>query len=132
MSELFDDAARTLAAAPSRRRALRTLAGLVVAAAWPRAALAQACPSGQVPCGSLGICCGGTGFVCCGGTCCQTGQCTNPNNPTNATCCGGGHAPCNGGCCQPNEQCLNGTCVPRGSTGAGGSACPPGQTLCGS
>ena len=138
MGELFDDVARTLATMPSRRKAFTTIGGALAAAAmvnmWPRAANAATCPPGQVACGAFGICCGGNGFVCCGGSCCQTGQCTNLSAPTTAICCGGGQTVCAGKCCAPNEQCQSGACVRRGQQPSGGAAggCAPGHTACGS
>jgi hypothetical protein len=155
VSELFDDVARTLATAPTRRRALCTIAGALASAAlvnlWPRAAAAAGCPTGTAVCkgSQIAICCPGgkcCGPVCCaqpGQVCCSAGQCCSGSQCNKAgTCCAAGHAPCGTGpssvCCAPNQQCLSGTCVARGSGAPGGgttgqppTSCPPGAKVCG-
>jgi hypothetical protein len=153
---LFDNIARSVAAAQSRRSLLGRLvaagAGGLATTMLPGRA-AAACQSNQVPCGPQRICCGGNGFVCCGGkanpsrgTCCQTGQCTNPDS---GICCPGGGAPCGVICraanqicctddpkpangpylCMRNQACNGGQCralgSPGGGGGGGGGSCPP-------
>jgi hypothetical protein len=155
MGELFDDVARTLATTPSRRKALRTVAGALASAAlinlWPRTVAAKTCPAGQVACGPTGQCLPITGesWVCCGyagsprtGTACGPGQCNSSGvccqgggKTCGAQCCRAGESCCDattGLCCPANQQCQNGKCVPRGSGGGGGgSSCPPGHPICG-
>jgi len=157
MSNLFDDVARIVASPISRRQAIRLVSGAVLTgwglgrAAWALGAqtASTTCPSGQTPCGTT--CCK-TGQTCCeplAAKCCGPGKVCCPG-PTagKVQCCLGGPTP--GNPCQGATNCSNATPSHRKTvalvggaaggaaatalaltSGAPTSACPSGQTVCG-
>src|SRR3712207_2676864 len=100
----FDKLTRQLATSTSRRQALRTLGGAMLAgilspilgdrAAWGQ----QTCNSTNCP---GGTCCNN---LCCSGSCCYNGLLNQ------SFCCDGANSSCcNGSCC--SGACCGGVCV---------------------
>lgn len=115
MEQFFDNLARQMAAAMSRRDALRIGLGALLGAA-------TGCGSPAAPCG--GTMCGGTclpaGTVCCSdstGSYCQAGSacCNGKCIPVGTVCCS------NGNYCPGGTACINDTqCSSAGGGGGGG------------
>lgn len=153
---LFDDLARTLSEPMPRRRVLRLLGGIVVAAAVPGARAAagvsprrpvgasQLCKSGSTLCQgfkpTLYTCCGGSEPVCCAKPsavlCCKSGcQCGTDERgyPECVKCprCPTGLTECGQyGCCPRGTYCAASKprilCCKRNEAGCGTRCCAPG------
>jgi hypothetical protein len=101
-TQRFDEITRTLAAATSRRTALKLLGGGALASlgALLRPEGAGACRRFKSPCSS--------GSQCCSGRCSAAGRCACP---TGRKRCGDRCCPAGQTCCDP----LCGTCTPPGA-----------------
>src|SRR3954452_13258961 len=112
MAEQFDDIARAMAGARSRRSVLKMMGVAALGAAAttvlkPFRSDAAVCPAGAPACGS---------------GCCQKGE--TCSDPSSVCCCPGGTTPCGTTCCTKGVACVDA----KSST----CGCPSGTTPCGS